>query len=127
MGMIWIVAAIAGCGIGAAAAQDIQAGANSFKKCLPCHAVGENARNKFGPQLNGLDGRRMGSLADYRYSDRYKNSEVVWDETFFSAYIRDPNSMVPGSKMNFLGIKNEQEVRHLWAYLSSFNADGTKK
>jgi cytochrome c len=127
MERIWIVAAVACCGIDAAFAQDIQAGDNSFKKCLPCHAVGENAKNKFGPQLNGLDGRKIGTAAGYRHSDRYKNFEIIWDEASFTAYISDPKSMVPSPKMTFVGIKNEKEARDLWAYLATFNTDGTRK
>jgi cytochrome c len=52
-----------------ARAQDIEKGQHSFSKCLPCHSIGEDAQSKIGPELNGLDGRRSGSVADYTYSD----------------------------------------------------------
>ncbi len=50
-------------------AQDVAAGEQSFKKCFPCHSIGEGAKNKVGPELNGLDGRHSGSAPDYNYSD----------------------------------------------------------
>jgi cytochrome c len=115
------------CGMGAALAQDIQAGENLFKKCLPCHAIGVNAKNKFGPPLNGLDGRRIGTSPGYRFSDRYKDSEIVWDEAVFSTYIVNPKFVISNSKMTFVGMKNQKDVRDLWAYISSFDGNGTRK
>ena len=64
----------------AALAQDAAAGKTSFNKCLACHAIGEGAKNKVGPQLNGLDGRKSGTAADYNYSDANKNSGITWNE-----------------------------------------------
>jgi cytochrome c len=127
MKRLWLVPVLAACSTATALAQDVAAGEALFKKCIPCHSVGEGARNKFGPQLNGLDGRRIGTASGYTYSYGYKSSAIVWSEATFSAYINDPKAQVPGSKMAFLGIKNEDEVRNLWAYLSQFNADGTRK
>ena len=127
MKMLRIVAALIACSASAAPAENIAAGATSFKKCFPCHSVGEGARKKFGPQLNGLDGRDSGAAGGYTYSAGHKNSGIVWNETHFSEYINDPKAKIPGSKRGFLGIKNENEVKHLWAYLSQFNPDGTRK
>jgi cytochrome c len=107
-------------------ASDVAAGAIAFKKCLACHAVGPGARNKFGPQLNGLDGRLSGTATGYKYSAAYRNARIVWNETTFVEYIKDPKWMIPGAKMNFRGIKDEDEAMALWAYISQFNADGTK-
>ncbi len=108
-------------------AQDFAAGEASFRKCLPCHAAGEDAKNKVGPLLNGLDGRKSGTVADYAYSDANKNSGIVWNEQTFSEYIRDPRAKIPNTKMVFAGIKNEREIAALWAYLSRFGADGKPK
>ena len=107
--------------------QDLAAGENSFKKCLACHAVGEGAKNKVGPVLNGIDGRKSGSVEGYSYSDANKNSGVTWGKDVFVEYIRDPKAKIPGTKMIFPGIKNETEAGDLWAYLAQFKADGTKK
>jgi cytochrome c len=111
----------------AAQAQDVAAGEQSFKKCFPCHSTGEGAKNKVGPQLNGLDGRHSGTAADYSYSDANKNSGLVWSEAAFKDYIKDPRAKIPGTKMIFPGIKNEKEAGDLWAYLKQFGPDGKKK
>ena len=110
-----------------ALAQDLDAGANSFKKCAPCHDIGETAKNKVGPLMNGLSGRKTGTIPGYNYSDANKNSGIVWSEETFRDYIKDPKAKIPGTKMVFAGIKNESEAKNLWAYLSQFGADGKKK
>ena len=111
----------------AALGQDLAAGENSFKKCLPCHAVGEGAKNKVGPLLNGLDGRKSGAIEGFSYSEANKNSGIVWNEESFKEYIRDPRAKIPRTKMIFPGIKNEKEAGDLWAYLKQFGPDGKKK
>ena len=111
----------------AALAQDAEAGKTSFNKCLACHAIGEGAKNKVGPELNGIDGRKSGTAADYNYSDANKNSGITWNEAQFKEYIKDPKAKIPGTKMVFAGIKNEKEVNDLWAYISQFDKDGKAK
>ena len=111
---------------GTAQAQDIAAGEQSFRKCLPCHSVGEDAKNKIGPVLNGLEGRKSGTVEGYNYSEANKKAEIVWSEAAFKDYIVNPMAKVPGTKMAFAGIKNEKEIADLWAYLSQFKADGKK-
>ncbi len=113
--------------VGSGFAQDVEKGANSFKKCLPCHAIGPGAANKVGPELNGLDGRHSGQAPNFNYSDANKNSGIVWGEATFKEYIKDPRGKIPGTKMIFVGIKNEQEANDLWAYLKQFDADGKIK
>jgi cytochrome c len=112
---------------GAALAGDVAAGQTSFKKCAACHDIGENAKNKVGPVLNGLDGRKSGSAPNYNYSDANKNSGITWNEAAFKDYIKDPRAKIPGTKMVFPGIKNEKEADDLWSYLQQFGADGKKK
>ena len=111
---------------GAARAQDVAAGEQSFKKCLPCHSIGEGAKNKVGPELNGIDGRHSGTAPGYSYSEANKKSGITWGKAQFLEYIKDPRAKIPGTKMIFPGIKNEKEAESLWAYLSSFGADGKK-
>ncbi len=111
----------------AAQAQDVAAGEQSFKKCAPCHSIGPGAKNKVGPELNGLDGRKAGTAPDYSYSDANKNSGITWNKEVFEEYITDPRAKIPGTKMIFPGIKNDKERDNLWAYLSQFKADGEKK
>jgi cytochrome c len=112
---------------GNAFAQDLAAGENSFKKCLPCHSVGADAKNKVGPLLNGLEGRKSGTIEGYNYTEANKNSGITWDETVFAEYIKDPRAKIPGTKMVFAGIKSENEIKNLWAYLKQFDAKGAKK
>ena len=111
----------------AASAQDVAAGEQSFKKCLPCHSVGPGAKNKVGPELNGLDGRKAGTADAFNYTEANKNSGITWNESVFKEYIKDPRAKIPGTKMVFAGIKNEQEVNDLWAYVKQFGANGDKK
>src|SRR5215207_10046360 len=73
-------------------AQDLAAGEQSFKKCLPCHAVGEGAKNKVGPVLNGLEGRKSGTIEGFTYSDANKNSGITWNKEVFLEYIKDPRA-----------------------------------
>src|ERR1700758_3298693 len=111
----------------AAQAQDVAAGETSFHKCMACHSIGEGAKNKVGPVLNGLDGRHSGSVEGYSYSDANKNSGITWSKDEFLQYIKDPKAKIPNTKMAFAGIKNEKEANDLWAYISQFDKDGKKK
>jgi len=112
---------------GGAFAQDLAAGETSFKKCLACHRVGPEAKNLVGPVLNGLEGRKSGTIEGYNYTDANKNSGITWDEKTFAEYITDPRVKIPGTKMVFAGIKSENEKAALWAYLKQFDAKGEKK
>jgi cytochrome c len=127
--MIVAASALAAIAVSAstASAQDVDAGQRQFNKCLPCHAVGPDAENKIGPELNGLDGRHSGTAPSYSYSDANKNSGIVWNEANFKEYIKNPAAKVPGTKMAFAGIKNDQDINDLWAYLKQFDADGNTK
>ena len=127
MRMLIVAAALIAVSTAAGLAQDVEKGANSFKKCLICHSIGPGAKNKIGPELNGLDGHKSGTVAGFNYSDANKNSGIVWNEANFKEYIKDPRAKVPGTKMIFAGIKNEQEVNDLWAYLKQFDAEGNIK
>jgi cytochrome c len=111
----------------AALAQDVAAGKTSFNKCLACHAIGEGAKNKVGPELNGLDGRKSGTAEGYNYSDANKNSGITWNKEVFLEYIKDPKAKIPGTKMVFAGIKNENEANNLWAFLAQYDKDGKTK
>ena len=113
--------------VGIASSQDVAAGEKSFRKCLPCHSIGPDAKNKVGPEQNGLDGRKAGTVNGYTYSDANKNSGIVWSEQSFKVYIADPRAKIPGTKMIFPGIKNVQEATDLWAYIKQFDDDGNIK
>jgi cytochrome c len=110
-----------------ALAQDAAAGKSSFNKCLACHAIGDGAKNKVGPELNGIDGRKSGTAEGYSYSEANKNSGITWNKEQFLDYIKDPKAKIPGTKMLFAGIKNEKEADDLWAFLAQYDKDGKTK
>ena len=111
----------------AGTAQDAQKGKTVFNVCLACHTIGPGAENKIGPELNGLDGRKAGTVPNFDYSDANKSSGIVWNEETFEDYIKNPAAKVPGTKMIFPGIKNEQQEKDVWAYISQFDSDGNSK
>ena len=82
-------------------AQDAASGEKIFVQCKACHQIGENAKNAVGPVLNGLFGRKAGTIEGYSYSPANKNSGITWDEATFREYIKDPKAKVPGTKMTF--------------------------
>ena len=106
---------------------DVAAGKTSFNKCMACHAIGEGAKNKVGPVLNGLDGRKSGTVEGYSYSEANKNSGITWSKDQFLDYIKDPKAKIPGTKMIFAGIKNEKEANDLWAFIAQYDKDGKTK
>ena len=113
-------------GIGGAQAQDPAAGEKVFAQCRACHQVGETAKNAVGPVLNGLFGRPAGSVEGYTYSAANKNSGITWDEAVFTDYIKNPRAKIPGTKMVYAGLKDEQRIVDLIAYLKQFDATGKK-
>lgn len=110
-----------------AQAQDAAAGEKVFAVCRPCHQVGEAAKNVVGPVLNGLFGRKSGSVEGYNYSEANKNSGITWNEAVFAEYIRDPRAKIPGTKMVYAGLKDEKRTQDLIAFLKQFDASGKKK
>jgi cytochrome c len=110
----------------AAVAQDAAAGEKIFAKCKICHQIGENPKNAVGPSLNGVVGRRAGTYPDYHYSDANKNSGITWDEATLKEYLRDPKAKVPGTKMVFPGLKSDEDIANVIAYLKQFGPDGKK-
>lgn len=122
-----LVALLAVAGAGQVRAQDATAGEKVFGVCKMCHQIGAGAKNAVGPVLNGVIGRKAGSVAGYSYSDANKNSGITWDEATFREYIKDPKAKIPGTKMIYAGLKDEQKTNDLVAFLKQFDADGNKK
>ena len=107
-----------------ASAQDVEAGKKVFNKCAPCHAIGPGAKNKVGPELNGILNRAAASVAGFAYSDALKKSGLTWDDANLHKWLENPKALVPGTKMVFPGVKDETERNDLIAYIESFKADG---
>ncbi len=111
---------------GPACADDGKAedGAEVFKKCRACHDVGPDARIKVGPPLNGIIGRHAGTIEGFPYSDANKTAGgkgLVWTEDVLFKYLENPLVFMPGTKMAFAGLKDEQDRKDLIAYLKTFS------
>lgn len=106
----------------ALAGGDAAMGKKVFNKCRACHNA-DVEKNKVGPHLVGLFGRPAGAVEGYSYSDAMKNSGIVWDKETLEKFIADPKGTVPGNKMPFAGISDEEQVEDLIAYLE----EATKK
>ena len=130
--LLGVVLALAGCGRGdsdtgqAVASADgapsqarVEAGRKLFARCAGCHQVGPNAVNVFGPQLNGVLGRKAGGVAGYAYSPALKSSKLVWDEQSLAAFIRDSEKVIPGNKMRYMNFMSEQQAGEIVAYLAT--------
>lgn len=107
-------------GVAFAQEGNAEAGEDVFKKCRACHDVGPDAKNKVGPVLNGLIGRKSGTVEGFAYSDANKaagEKGLVWTEENFLKYIEDPRAFMPGNKMAFAGLKDEQDRKDVLAYL----------
>ena len=126
MRAVVLAAAVAVAWSNGASAQDAGAGEKVFAACKPCHQIGETAKNSVGPVLNGLIGRRAGSVAGYAYSDANKNSGLTWDDATFTDYIKEPRAKIPGTKMVYAGLKDEAKIKDLLAFLKQLGADGKK-
>lgn len=99
-------------------------GTDAFLKCMACHQVGLNARNGVGPVLNGSVGRHAGTYPGYNYSAAMRNSGLVWDEQTLTRYLRAPREVVPGTRMAFAGLNDDQELADVIAYLKRFDQQG---
>jgi cytochrome c len=98
-------------------------GEKVFRKCKACHAVGEGAKNKIGPQLNGIVGAEIASVEGFRYSDAFmekKAEGLVWDEETLDAYLAKPRDFIAKTKMSFAGLRKEEEREDVIAYLKQF-------
>lgn len=125
-GFVFVVLLAVACS-GEVRAQDAAAGEKVFVVCKACHQIGENAKNVVGPVLNGIIGRKAGSVPGYAYTAANKDSGITWDEPTFREYIKDPKAKIPGTKMVYAGLKDEQKVSDLVAFLKQFDGDGKKK
>ena len=101
----------------AAAAADPAAGQAVFNRCKICHAIEAGKHSPVGPNLHGVFGRKAGTAEDFPYSEAMKASGVTWDDDTLAKYLRDPRAFIPGNRMAFPGLKNEEDIGNLLAYL----------
>ena len=120
--VLWIAA-----GLGDAAAFDNEQAKKSFKKCAACHAIGPDSKNKVGPQLNGLKNRPYASIDGYKYSRAFQKAAetgAVWTAESLDQFLLKPKAIVPGTKMGFGGIKDNEERSNLVSWIFHFDMDG---
>lgn len=104
----------------ALAAGDAKKGKRVFNKCKACHFL-DKKKNKIGPHLVGIMGRKAGSVEKFKYSKAMKNSGIVWDEKSLEAYLTKPKKFIPGNKMTFAGLKKESQRKNVIAYIKSIS------
>ena len=110
-----------------AAAQSADDGKAVFNKCRACHQVGPGAKNMVGPPLNGLFGRKAGTMEGFNYSEANKKSGITWDQATFREYIKNPKAKIPNTKMVFPGLNDEKDINDLLAFLEQYGPDGQTK
>ena len=93
-------------------------GKKVFKKCVACHSLQEG-KNKIGPPLYNLLGRKAGTVEGYRYSKAMKNSDVVWDEKSLDKFLTKPRKFIKRTKMSFRGIKKKSLRDDIISYLKN--------
>jgi len=106
-----------------AVAQDVTAGEKTFNVCRACHEIGDGAKNEVGPALNGVVGRKLGSYPGFNYSDANKNSGLIWDEATLQEYLKNPKAKVPGTKMLFPGLKRDDDIVNVIAFLKQYGSE----
>ena len=102
---------------GSAAAADVAAGEKVFKKCKACHTIEAGGKNKIGPNLAGIFGRQAALVEGYKYSKALRRSEITWDDANMTEWLVSPNKMLKGNKMAFPGLRNEEDIVNVIAYM----------
>lgn len=103
-------------------AQGAQRGAQAFNRCRACHEIGPNARNKAGPALTGVVGRKAASVPGFKYSAAMKKAAangLVWTDEKLAAYLESPDTFLPNGVMVFAGVKDQGQVEDIIAYMKT--------
>ena len=103
-----------------AQAGDAAKGEKTYRKCASCHMIVPKAKNRVGPQLNGILGREIAAIAGYKYSKgmlAYAADQKVWNEENLAAYLTSPRKVVKGTRMSFAGLRKQTDRDNIIAYL----------
>lgn len=110
-------------GAPAMAEGDAEAGEKVFRKCKSCHQVGEGAQNRVGPALNGIVGGAAGAVEGFKYSNVMQERAaegLIWTEEELAAFLASPRDYMKGTKMSFAGLRKEDDVANVIAYMATF-------
>ena len=99
---------------------DAAAGKAVFRQCMACHSI-KAGENKIGPSLHNIVGRPSHSVEKFNYSPAMKAYDVTWDHATLDHYLINPRETVPGTRMIFVGLKEEADRKNLIAYLDTLN------
>jgi len=116
---VLLTATMAFAGTSAMASGDAAKGKKVFKKCKSCHTVKKGGKNRVGPNLFGIAGKKAGSVDGYKYSSAMKASGITWDDASLDAFLEKPKKFVKKTKMGFSGLKKEDQREDVIAYLKS--------
>jgi cytochrome c len=117
IGGLIAVLALAGATAHPGYAQDTEHGKAIFKACATCHAT--DHANRVGPGLEGIIGRKAGTVPGFDYSDAMKKSGIIWDTKVLDAYLESPQKVVPGNRMPYAGLKDTTDRADLISYLAT--------
>ena len=112
------------------AAGDAKAGEQVFKKCMACHAVGPDAKNKIGPALNGIVGEKPGAVEGYKFSSGFQSwaeGKPGWNTAMLTKWLANPRDVVKGTKMSFPGLKKPEDITNVITYLAGFDEQGAPR
>ncbi len=101
---------------------DIASGKKLFKKCISCHSIVKGGKNKIGPALYNVVGRKVGGVADYKYSKALAAYEKEWTFEELNGFLTKPTKWIKGTKMAYAGLKKEEDRASIIKYLNQ-NSD----
>ena len=107
---------------------DPKAGKKVYRECSDCHQVGEGARHRVGPHLNGIFGRKAASHEGFKYSKamiRAGEDGLEWQTETLDSFVKSPRSVTRGTRMSFPGLRSQKDRRDLIAYLRLFSEEST--
>ena len=104
------------------ASADANAGKSTFKQCSACHTVDEGGANRVGPNLWNVVNRDKGSIEGFKYSPAMSEKEGDWTFENLALFLHDPKGWMPGTKMNYRGVRKPQDVANMLAYLRTLAA-----
>ena len=94
-----------------------EAGRRVFAQCRSCHVIQAGAPHRVGPNLHGVFGREIGTAEGFTYSQAVQDADFVWDAAHLDDWLQNPQTFLPGNRMAFAGVRNEEQRRDLIAYL----------